>query len=173
MTHRVAISQRFVGECRSLPANLCVSRFRLTWSSTPLFGHLPLAGRVQVLCSLAVGNFADFRLPRRECVTLAPFLTHPGPLHFRAPERKLMSTLKGAIAFCKWKSIIGKLVCISLEGCSMKRVTVLSLAVLVASAGAAAFAADFKSGLQVGGFATAYNVKDITGPNKGKTLCYR
>ena len=55
----------------------------------------------------------------------------------------------------------------------MKRVTVLSLAVLVASVGAAAFAADFKSGLQVGGFATAYNVKDITGPNKGKALCYR
>ena len=55
----------------------------------------------------------------------------------------------------------------------MKRVTVSSLAVLVASMGAVAFAADFKSGLQVGGFATAYNVKDITGPAKGKTLCYR
>jgi hypothetical protein len=30
-----------------------------------------------------------------------------------------------------------------------------------------------KSGLQVGDFATPFDVQDITGPNKGKTLCYR
>lgn len=36
-----------------------------------------------------------------------------------------------------------------------------------------AVAADLKSGLQVGEPAGAFNVKDITGPNKGKSLCYR
>lgn len=30
-----------------------------------------------------------------------------------------------------------------------------------------------KSGLQVGEAAPAFDVQDITGPNKGKTLCYR
>ena len=55
----------------------------------------------------------------------------------------------------------------------MKRLRVSSLAMLAVSLGTTAFAADFKSGLQVGGFATAYNVKDCTGPAKGKTLCYR
>jgi len=30
-----------------------------------------------------------------------------------------------------------------------------------------------KSGLQVGDAATPFDVQDITGPNKGKTLCYR
>jgi hypothetical protein len=29
------------------------------------------------------------------------------------------------------------------------------------------------SGLQVGDSATPFDVQDITGPNKGKTLCYR
>ena len=37
----------------------------------------------------------------------------------------------------------------------------------------AAVAADLKSGLQIGDSAGAFNVKDITGPNKGKSLCYR
>ncbi len=32
---------------------------------------------------------------------------------------------------------------------------------------------DFKSGLQPGDLATPFEVKDITGPNKGVTLCYR
>jgi hypothetical protein len=36
-----------------------------------------------------------------------------------------------------------------------------------------AIAADVKSGLDLGERTTAFNVKDITGPNKGKTLCYR
>jgi len=30
-----------------------------------------------------------------------------------------------------------------------------------------------KSGLTAGEFATPFDVQDITGPNKGKTLCYR
>jgi len=37
-----------------------------------------------------------------------------------------------------------------------------------------ALAADApKSGLQPGDFATPFDVQDITGPNKGKSLCYR
>jgi hypothetical protein len=35
------------------------------------------------------------------------------------------------------------------------------------------YAADLQSGVQVGDFAAPFDVKDITGPNKGKTLCYR
>jgi hypothetical protein len=30
-----------------------------------------------------------------------------------------------------------------------------------------------ESGLKPGAFVTPFNVDDITGPNKGKTLCYR
>jgi hypothetical protein len=30
-----------------------------------------------------------------------------------------------------------------------------------------------ESGMKVGEFATPFNVDDITGPNKGTTLCYR
>jgi hypothetical protein len=38
----------------------------------------------------------------------------------------------------------------------------------------AVFAADaVKSGLKVGEFVSPFDVDDITGPNKGKTLCYR
>lgn len=48
-----------------------------------------------------------------------------------------------------------------------------TVALLYATAGAVALADDFTSGLQVGEHAGAYNVKDITGPNKGKSLCYR
>lgn len=33
--------------------------------------------------------------------------------------------------------------------------------------------AELKSGLQVGDSAPAFNVRDITGPNAGKSLCYR
>jgi hypothetical protein len=39
--------------------------------------------------------------------------------------------------------------------------------------GAVAVAAAIKSGLQIGDSAGAYNVKDCTGPNAGKSLCYR
>ena len=34
-------------------------------------------------------------------------------------------------------------------------------------------AAGLKSGLEVGEHASPFNVQDITGPNKGTTLCYR
>ena len=48
-------------------------------------------------------------------------------------------------------------------------VAVLSVAML-----STAFAADeVKSGLPVGEFVPAFNVRDVTGPNVGKTLCYR
>lgn len=52
-----------------------------------------------------------------------------------------------------------------------------SLAVVVSALGAGiAIAGDapgLKSGLQVGESAPAFNVQDITGPNKGTSLCYR
>ena len=54
----------------------------------------------------------------------------------------------------------------------MHRVWMPSIALAVAVAGVVV-AAELQSGLQVGDHAGAFNVKDITGPNKGKTLCYR
>jgi hypothetical protein len=48
-----------------------------------------------------------------------------------------------------------------------------TVALVCAAAGAVALADDLQSGLQIGEHAGAYNVKDITGPNKGKSLCYR
>jgi hypothetical protein len=36
-----------------------------------------------------------------------------------------------------------------------------------------AAAEDIKSGLAVGERVNPFDVEDITGPNKGKTLCYR
>lgn len=54
----------------------------------------------------------------------------------------------------------------------MKQFVLASMAMGLAIAGVVA-AADLKSGLQVGEDAGAFNVKDITGPNKGKSLCYR
>jgi hypothetical protein len=55
----------------------------------------------------------------------------------------------------------------------MKSFVVPSLALAALTVGAVALAAEIKSGLQVGEHAGAYNVKDITGPNAGKSLCYR
>lgn len=49
-------------------------------------------------------------------------------------------------------------------------------AMLVLAAGAVSFAANpeaVKSGLQTGDTVPAYNVNDCTGPNAGKSLCYR
>lgn len=48
-----------------------------------------------------------------------------------------------------------------------------SAAMLIAAVGVAVAAEELKSGLQVGARTKAYNVRDITGPNQGKTLCYR
>ena len=54
------------------------------------------------------------------------------------------------------------------------KLIVPTVALVCATAGMVALAADdVKSGLQIGEHAGAYNVKDITGPNKGKSLCYR
>ena len=54
----------------------------------------------------------------------------------------------------------------------MRRVAVPTAALLVATAGLLV-AAELESGLQPGDSAGAYNVLDVTGPNKGKSLCYR
>lgn len=55
----------------------------------------------------------------------------------------------------------------------MKRFVVPSVALAVLAVGAVALAVDIKSGLQVGDAAGPYNVKDVTGPAKGTSLCYR
>jgi hypothetical protein len=54
----------------------------------------------------------------------------------------------------------------------MRRIWIPSIALAVVAAGVV-IAADLQSGLQVGEPAGAFNVKDITGPNKGTSLCYR
>jgi hypothetical protein len=54
----------------------------------------------------------------------------------------------------------------------MQRYLVPTIALACVVAGAAV-AADLESGLKVGQSAGAFNVKDITGPSKGKSLCYR
>lgn len=59
---------------------------------------------------------------------------------------------------------------------SMKKVLTPVLALVVASSAAMAVAAekaDVKSGLKKNAFVGAFNVKDVTGPSKGKSLCYR
>jgi len=48
-----------------------------------------------------------------------------------------------------------------------------SLAIAFAVTGAAFAEEPIKSGLEVGKSAAPFNVRDITGPNAGKTLCYR
>jgi hypothetical protein len=48
-----------------------------------------------------------------------------------------------------------------------------SAALLAATVGVAVAAERLESGLQVGARTSAFNVRDITGPNQGKTLCYR
>lgn len=53
----------------------------------------------------------------------------------------------------------------------MQRYLVPAVALCVIAG--AAVAADLQSGLQVGESAGAFNVNDVTGPNKGKSLCYR
>lgn len=55
----------------------------------------------------------------------------------------------------------------------MMRSVAPSLAVLALSVGTMVAAAELKSGLEVGQKAGAFQVKDCTGPNKGKSLCYR
>ncbi len=54
---------------------------------------------------------------------------------------------------------------------SMKKL-ISATAVCLLAAGLA-FAGELKSGLPVGERVPAFNVRDITGPHKGETLCYR
>jgi hypothetical protein len=55
----------------------------------------------------------------------------------------------------------------------MKKFAGVAAACLLALTGIAIAADEVKSGLPVGEFVPAFNVRDITGPNAGKTLCYR
>jgi len=55
----------------------------------------------------------------------------------------------------------------------MKALFLPSFAIVALALGSVVAAEDIKSGLQVGDSAGAFNVKDITGPNAGKSLCYR
>jgi len=55
----------------------------------------------------------------------------------------------------------------------MRKLIGPSLGLLVACLPAMAAAGEIESGLQVGDKAGAFNVKDVTGPRKGKSLCYR
>ena len=55
----------------------------------------------------------------------------------------------------------------------MRRLMLPSAAIVCAVVGVALAAEAIKSGLEVGQPATPFNVRDITGPNAGKTLCYR
>jgi hypothetical protein len=50
---------------------------------------------------------------------------------------------------------------------------VFSALLLPAMAGTLRAQDEVESGVAVGDFAAPFDVKDITGPNKGKTLCYR
>ncbi len=54
----------------------------------------------------------------------------------------------------------------------MKKLVALSVAAILAVASMAS-ADDVKSGLEPGSFVGAFHVRDITGPQKGKSLCYR
>ncbi len=55
----------------------------------------------------------------------------------------------------------------------MRRLLVPSVALAVLAISSVAVAGEVESGLQVGESTKAFNVKDVTGPNKGKSLCYR
>jgi hypothetical protein len=54
----------------------------------------------------------------------------------------------------------------------MQRIWMPSIGLAAALAGVLV-AAEVQSGLKPGEPATPFNVKDITGPNKGTSLCYR
>jgi hypothetical protein len=58
------------------------------------------------------------------------------------------------------------------EVTSMMRLVVPSLALLAMSVGTMAAGADLTSGLEAGKKAGAFQVKDCTGPYKGKSLCF-
>lgn len=53
------------------------------------------------------------------------------------------------------------------------RASLICSVVMVAACGLAVAADDFKSGLQVGDAAGVFHVRDVTGPAKPNSLCYR
>ena len=55
----------------------------------------------------------------------------------------------------------------------MRCLLVTSAVLLTAASGVVVAAEELKSGLQVGERTSPYNIRDITGPSAGKTLCYR
>ena len=55
----------------------------------------------------------------------------------------------------------------------MRHLPLVAVGLLVACSSARVSADELKSGLQPGDKAGAFNVKDVTGPRKGKSLCYR
>lgn len=56
----------------------------------------------------------------------------------------------------------------------MSRLLVSSVAMAMIASSAVGYAADdVKSGLQLGEHAGYFVVRDVTGPNKDKSLCYR
>jgi hypothetical protein len=55
---------------------------------------------------------------------------------------------------------------------SIPRALGLAIAAGLIAVGAAAAGERLKSGPQAGERTTAFDVQDVTGPNKGKTLCY-
>lgn len=55
----------------------------------------------------------------------------------------------------------------------MRRVLAPTVALAAISTGALLLAAEIESGLAVGERTQAFNVKDITGPAAGTSLCYR
>lgn len=55
----------------------------------------------------------------------------------------------------------------------MRNLMASSAVLLMATAGVVVAADALESGLQIGERTSPFNVRDITGPNKGKTLCYR
>jgi hypothetical protein len=56
---------------------------------------------------------------------------------------------------------------------AMRHLLFPSAVLLMVAVGATVAAEEIKSGLQVGERTTPFNIRDITGPNAGKTLCYR
>ena len=55
----------------------------------------------------------------------------------------------------------------------MRAFLLAPLAAAALAMGGLAQAAEVESGPDVGSGTGAFNVKDITGPNKGRSLCYR
>jgi len=55
----------------------------------------------------------------------------------------------------------------------MRHLALVAVGLLVTLPSARISAEELKSGLQPGETAGAFNVKNVTGPRKGKSLCYR